>query len=453
VKNVIFFFISIVAFLAVPSYSSAQSFWQEQISASDGSDDNFFGSSVSIDGDTCIVGAYGDDSGKGSAYIFTIEDYYLTEQQKLTASDGISWDRFGYSISIDVNECAIGAYGAGAAYIFRYNGSSWVEEQKLVPSGDPRIFGHTIAVDGDVCLVGSPTALVGGVTRGAVYSFRYNGSSWIEEQKLSASDGAFSDQFGDAVSISGDLCLIGMPYHDANGSNTGSAYIFRYNGSSWIEEAKLLPTPPYSSGEIFGIAVSIDANLCIVGADGDDDAANDAGSAYIFRYNGSSWILEQKIFASDPETHDRFADSVCTDGNRCVIGASGDDDNGPASGSAYLFEFNGSSWTQIQKFLADDGETRDYFGDSVSIDSDIVLIGSPDNFKDPAIGSAYIFRPCPTADLDHDCYVDFNDFAILASQWFQAPGEPSADIAPSPIRDGIVDMLDLKGLAEQWLQP
>lgn len=421
-------------------FSSAFADWPVEhiLLSNDPEDQDKFGQSVCIDGNVCIVGAYGVGAGKGVAEIYRFNGNDWVGEQRISASDGAAWDRFGYSVSIDGNVCAIGAYGPGAAYIFRYNGSSWVEEQKLIPSDEARIFGYAIAVEGDVCLVGSPTALVGGVTKGAVYVFRYNGSSWVQEQKLSASDGEYTDQFGEAVSISGNLCLIGMPNDDVNGTNTGSAYIFEYNGSSWVEQQKLSPTGTRDNWERFGRSVSIDSNsrICVIGASGDSEAADDAGATYVYDdyFEIGSWNFRTKLTAPDAAEDDAFGRSVSINGDMCVVGSYLDDDLGAASGSAYVYKFEPyitpiPIWVYVDKLTASDGEYRDYFGESVAIDGNNVLVGAPADYKDPAIGSVYIYDlTCPSADLTGDCYVDFKDFATMAEQWLD--GIKPLDVIP-----------------------
>ena len=388
--------------------------------SADGEDQDKFGQSVCVDSNVCIVGAYGVGAGRGVAEIHRFDGNDWVREQRISASDGASWDRFGYSVSIDGNVCAIGAYGTGAAYIFRYNGSSWIEEQKLVPSDDPRIFGYAIAIEGDVCLVGSPSALVDGVTKGAVYVWEYNGSSWVQEQKLSASDGQSGDQFGEAVSISENRCLVGMPNDDVNGTDTGSAYIFEYNGSSWVEQQKLSLDGTRDDWERFGCSVSIPTisdGICLIGASGDCAAGSGAGAAYIFVHSfyTGEWYRYQKLTAPDAEDGDAYGKSVSIgDDLSFVVGSYGDDDLGSVSGSAYFYKREMDIvcvlapcifWKQPVKLTASDGEYQDYFGSSVAISGNNVAVGSPADHKDPAIGSAYIYDlSCPSPNHHpHNC--------------------------------------------------
>ncbi len=156
-----------------------------------------------------------------------------------------------------------------------------------------------------------------------------------ESQKLLASDGTAGDIFGYSAAISGDTTVIAAVYDDDNG-NSGSAYVFRYNGSMWVEEAKLLPSDG-AQDDHFGWPVAVSGDITVSGASSDDDNGTGSGSAYVFRYNGSTWVEEAKLLPSDGAQDNHFGYSVGISDGKAVIGAIGDDDNGPSSGSAYIF--------------------------------------------------------------------------------------------------------------------
>ncbi len=319
-------------------------------------------------------------------------------EYKLIASDGAGGDLFGYSVDMSGNRCIVGAYGdddngssSGSAYIFEWNGSNWTEKAKLTASDgvDSDYFGYSVSISGDRCIIGAYGDDDNGSSSGSAYIFEWNGTGWTETAKLTASDGYSSDYFGISVDISGDRCIVGAYGDDDNGSSSGSAYIFEWNGLGWIETAKLTAPDGYSSDN-FGISVDISGDRCIVGAPYDDDKGSSSGSAYIFQRDGSSWIETTKLTASDGYTSDYFGYSVGINGDHCIASAYYDDDNGSDSGSAYIFQRNGSSWTET-KLTASDGYTSDYFGYSVEISGDRYIIGAcgdDDNGSDS--GSAYV---------------------------------------------------------------
>jgi hypothetical protein len=163
------------------------------------------------------------------------------------------------------------------------------------------------------------------------------------ESKLLASDGTEGDWFGHAVSISGDVALVGAELESDKGTYSGAAYVFRWNGSSWVEEEKLLASDGLGY-DYFGSSVSISGDVALVGAYGDDDnSIIDSGAAYVFRYNGETWVEEDKLLASDGAANDRFGSSVSISGDVALVGAYLDDDNGGDSGSAYLFKIGNPS--------------------------------------------------------------------------------------------------------------
>jgi hypothetical protein len=218
---------------------------------------------------------------------------------------------------------------------------------------------------------------------------------------------------------------------------------------TWLQRQKLLAGDGAAS-DYFGYSVSISGDFAIAGAYADDDNGSASGSAYIFEWDGANWSQQAKLLASDGAASDYFGYSVSISGDFAIAGAYGDDDKGSNSGSAYIFKRDGETWSQQQKLLASDGAAGDYFGYSVSISGNKAIAGAYNDVS--AAGSAYIFMRCPTADLSgDDCFVDFVDFAVLGSQWFQSPGVPSADIAPQG-GDDAVNFLDLAILVNEWLQ-
>jgi len=428
--------------------------------ASDGAENDYFGNSVAISGDTAVIGAYSDnDNGNfsGSAYIFRYNGSSWTEEAKILASDGAAGEEFGISVAISDDIALIGAFlddekgtESGSAYIFRFNDPNWVQEAKLLASDGAKYdrFGTSVAISGDTAVIGAYGDDDKGSSSGSAYIFRFNGSSWVQEAKILASDGAMDDNFGYSVSISDGNTAVGALYDD----DSGSAYIFRFNGSSWVQKAKLSASDS-TANDYFGNSVSISGDTAVIGAYNDDDNGYGSGSAYIFRFNGLSWIEEDKLLASDGAEYDWFGISVAISDDTAVIGAYDDDDNGYGSGSAYIFRFNGSSWLQEDKLLASDGAEYDWFGISAAISGDSVAIGAyGDDDKGSDSGSAYIFGlSMNPGDIDLDNDVDFFDYSLFAPYWMEPDCGPCNCNRADFTRDGIVDANDLKVLADNWL--
>ncbi len=320
-----------------------------------------------------------------------------TETQKLVAFNGTSQVR---SVSIDGDVLIVGAPlqpPHGAAYIYRHNGSNWVLEAKLTdPSGQTNDnFGFRVAIHGDVAILGVVTDDDNGNNAGSAFVYRHDGTEWIHEQTLLASDGAPDDAFGVGVSIRGDLAIVGAAGDDDNKNNgVGSAYIFRFDGTQWVQEQKLLASDPLGQ-DLFGSFVSISGDAAIVGAYWDAVNGFQAGAAYIFRYDRlkQEWIEEVKLRHPDGVIRDNFGWSVSIDGDVAIVGVRGDDDKGFGSGSAFVYRYDGSRWIQEDKLLASDGVSGNHFGYSVAVRSDRIICGAwKGNGSETDSGSAYVFR-------------------------------------------------------------
>jgi hypothetical protein len=274
--------------------------------------------------------------------------------------------------------------------VFTRTGTTWTQQAKLLPSGSPwaYLFGYSVSLDGDTALIGSIQYYY---YCGAAYVFTRTGTTWTEQDILCASDGAPYDGFGSAVSLYGNTALISAYGHDHNAQNSGSAYVFTHTDDNWTEQAELLA----SDGEeqdTFGRSVSLSGDTAIIGVTGDQDNGYESGSAYVFTRTGSTWTQQAKLLASDAAAGDWFGNSVSLDGDIALIGAYLDDDNGMDSGSAYVFTRTGANWVQQQKLIASDGALWDSFGSPISLDGDTAFIaatGDDDNGVDS--GSVYVF--------------------------------------------------------------
>ena len=375
---------------------------QTKLTASDGEGDDRFGWSVSVSGHFALIGAWGDDDNgneAGSAYIFHYDDFHWVQEMKLAPIDPSADDLFGYSVSLSNDRSVVGAlFGnsdasqAGAAYIFRYDGLDWVQEDKLTPAVGATFdyFGNSVSLSGDFVLIGAEGDGEHGISAGAAYVFYNDGSQWVQQAKLTASDGSEFDYFGLSVSVSGNYALIGAPGDADHGFYTGAAYIFHYDGANWEQEAKLTANDGRTY-DYFGSSVSISGENVLIGANADDDNGLESGSVYIFQYNGSNWIQQAKLIANDGTPYDYFGYSVSVSGDHALIGANGDSDLGFGKGSAYIFHYNGSIWVQESKIVASDGMASDSYGFSVSMSEDYALVGAVfDDVNGTDAGSAYV---------------------------------------------------------------
>jgi len=360
---------------------------------------------VSISGDVSIVGAPGDrDNGadSGSAYVYRFNGFQWYEEAKLLASDGAAQDYFGLSVAVDGTVAVVGAYGddeqgesTGAAYVFRYDGIEWLQEQKLeaTDAAEGDLFGLAVAISGDVIVVGARADDDTVPSSGSAYVWRFDGVDWIEEEKLNASDPANNAFFATSVAISGDVIAIGAGNKADADDESGAVYVFEYDGADWNETQKL-KTSDAAMNDFFGNAVAVSGDTIVAGATGDDDDGKRSGSAYIFGFDGLDWVEEDKLTASDAAEFDFFGSSVAIDGGTIVVGAqAGGNESGVESGSAYVFGFDGMGWIEEEELLAPTADPDEQFGNAVSISGARVLVGAP--YRDSAgssSGSAFVFE-------------------------------------------------------------
>jgi hypothetical protein len=320
---------------------------QVKLTASDGARHDDFGRSVALSGDTALVGAKdaaaaGVDG--GSAYVFVRSGTTWSEQAKLTASDAADNDHFGSSVAVSGDTAVVGAKDAdaagsfsGSAYVFVRSGTTWSQQAKLRASDAERnqSFGVSVAVLGDTALVGASDDDDAGPGSGSAYVFVRSGTTWSQQAKLRASDAAAFDRFGWSVALSGDTALVGASDDDDDGNVSGSAYVFVRSGTTWSQQAKLRASDA-AALDRFGFSVAVSGDTALVGVSLVDDSGF-SGSAYAFVRNGTTWSQQAKLTPSDPTVFDRFGLSVAVSGHTALVGAH--ENNAPAfeSGSAYVF--------------------------------------------------------------------------------------------------------------------
>jgi hypothetical protein len=390
--------------------------WSQQayLKASQVTAGDLFGISVVIAGDTVVVGAWQEDGSAtgvngsadedateaGAAYVFVRSGTTWSQQAYLKASQVSVNDRFGWSVAVSGDTVVVGAaiedgsatgvngsadeaaIDAGAAYVFVRSGTTWSQQAYLkasqVTQGDH--FGWSVAAAGDTVVVGatsedgSATGVNGmvdelAISAGAAYVFVRNGTTWIQQAYLKASQISVSDSFGTSVAVAGDTVVVGAPYE--NGSATGvngtvdegvfdagAAYVFVRSGTTWSQQA-YLKASQISAKDYFGVPVAIAGDMVVVGADWEDgsatgvngmvdETATDAGAVYVFARSGTTWNQQAYLKASQVSASDFFGVSVAVSGNTVVVGAWKEDGsttevNGTAdeasteAGAAYIF--------------------------------------------------------------------------------------------------------------------
>jgi hypothetical protein len=317
---------------------------RQKLTASDAFAGAQFGRSVAIEANTIAVGSILANN-TGSAYIFTRSAGVWSQQAKLTAPDAASGDYFGCSVALSNNTVVIGAYGddsdTGSAYVFVRSGSTWAFEHKLTASNPHQNdrFGNSVAIDTNAVLVGSYFSSPFEIrSAGSVYYFTRTAGAWSQQAVLTASDPNEYNYFGCSVALDANIAVIGAYECDINGiADAGAAYVFSKSTSGWVQQQKLFDTIDPCDGEDFGRSVAIEANAIFVGCSNNRVDGNQTGSVFEFVRTGQFWTQNQTFSAEDSNDGDNFGFSAAVSGRNLIVGAHFNANNGASSGAAYAF--------------------------------------------------------------------------------------------------------------------
>jgi len=426
--------------------------WQQmhKLLAYDGGAWRGFGACVALSGDIAFVGSPGagaDETDSGSVYVFNA----VTGEQlaNFAADDAQAADVFGSAIAVDGGLAIIGAGGhddpelnCGAAYVFDVSDpANPLQLRKLTPNNanTDDFFGSAVAIEGTLAVVGAPFKVD---AAGVAYIFDVTTGEQLHQ--LLRDDPATGDAFGLPVAISGEIVLAGAYGDDDAGDDSGAVYVF---DAATGEQTHKFLAEDTEAGDRFGQYFSMEGDLALISAFLDDDAGENAGSAYLFDLADPAQPLQlTKFIADGVQPDDRFGGGVCLCGAVAIIAAWKDDDAAPNAGAAYTFDVSDpQNPAQLAKLTAEDGEAEERFGEqAVAIDGEFALVGVRwDNDMGQASGSAYIFQDiqCP-ADFDGDGDVDTADLLYLLGAW----GTPDGDVDG----DGDTDTADLLALLGAW---
>lgn len=320
---------------------------------------------------------------------FSVEQ---NEDQKIVASDGTELQRFGESVALSGDTAMVGtndtASGRSAVYVFTRSNGSWAETQKLLAAdgapGDNARFGASIAISETTAIVGADSATVDGKpNQGAAYVFRKNGGSWTQVAKLVAADGAADDNFGNSVALSGNRALVGAHRAHVNGNPRGAAYLFEGSDDTWTQVQKIKGVDTRDN-DAFGYRVAFSDASIIVSA---QLASLDfPGALYFFKETDGTWLQKQKLVG---EVYSMFGSSLAVHGNRLVAGAPALD----AQGVVYVYAELGGFWSRTHTIHTPEGESFANFGYSVGMtDASIVAGANAAAIDDLSwAGAGYVF--------------------------------------------------------------
>lgn len=379
----------------------------QQLDSGDGALLDRYGSALAVDGNVAMVGASLEDgpvgADSGRVHWFEREDGEWRYRGPIDAPDAEVEDRFGVAVAIDGDLAAIGAYwdiidgriDQGSVYLFRRSGAQWLFERKLVASdGRARdLFGFSLALSGELLLVGARSAALPFINQGTAYVFRRNGTDWQQEARLDLPTPATAAFFGAAVALAGELAVVGAPgvSGGAGRSNAGAAYVYAAAPGGWVLRQALQAGNPVA-GAAFGFAVAADGERWLIGAPGEPFAALAAGGAYLYRASDGS--LEAILRAGSPQPGENLGIAVALAGSEIALGASAwDSASGADAGLVRSFRRDGGRWLEAAAIESIDSKPGDGFGRALALKDGILVAGAPFKAGDnPLEGAAYAGR-------------------------------------------------------------
>ena len=419
-----------------------------------------FGAEIAVDGELAAVGARGhfgttgDEATVGSVFVYEFDGVRWRPLQELAAFEVQATENFGQSIALHGDVLVVGASGdstlgdsTGAVFVYRRINGMFEFEQRLTASdADPLdFFGWTVALDDDTLAI---TAIEdeenGGLFAGSVYLFGYDGSQWVEQQKLLASDGTAGDFFGDELALDGHRLVASAPNNRFDDdprpdTDSGAVYTFEFDGVSWSETDRL--RAPGGAFSAFGRGLALRDDTLVVSAREmiAETATLDVG--VIHQRLNSTWIPIQSIDAGD---------AIELDGDRLVTGRANGTGNTIFSGIALVYERTDDAFAPVATLAASDGRTSDGFGFEVGIDRGTLIIGATG--RAGGGGAVYVYTDQLAAcagDVATPAsgVIDQVDLTALLACWGPADGAcADFDIR----RNGAVDFDDLSDLLATW---
>ncbi len=397
--------------------------WTESaiLAADNGGVPDRFGSSVAVSGDTILVGdtQFG-LGGMGVVYFFEKQDGVWEHADVFAGTQNTS---FGISSAVSGNTAMIGASAdrvngsfSGAVFVYERAGGAWASAGKLSPADGDEFdqFGVSVGLSGNIAVIGAFRGEGNEAETGAAYVYERIAGVWTFAAKLTADDGAERDMFGSDVAVSGEIVAVGADSHDDLGSASGAAYVFEKVNRVWTQTKKLLADDG-ASVDLFGSSVGVSGQTVVVGARQDDDLGSASGAGYVFRKFDGVWTQTAKLLAKDGAALDFFGKSIAIGGRTIVVGASGDDDIADQSGSASIFSLpcddcNVNGVLDIEETVAD----GDFDDDGVVNLTDwralVDCLAGPGAPPDPFV-SECAFMCLDAFDVDGSGTVDLKDVA------------------------------------------
>jgi hypothetical protein len=358
----------------------------------------------------------------------------------ITVPDAADGSRLGSAVSIDHDTLVIGAPDddaagpfAGSVFVYTRSGTSWKKQSTLLgpKTTGYRSFGESVSISRNVIVIGAPFDGPNGNTRGAAYVYIRTGNKWSLQATLTPSDAADNQQFGTAVAIDDNVIVVGAFLDSTVQTNAGAAYVFVRSGNAWVQRAKLRASNA-SAYAFFGSSVAVSGANIVVGSPTSE-------TAYVFSANKTSWSQQALLTASDALEGDysAFGASVAIDHDTVVVGAPEEGMYAIEAGAAYTFALKGHTWVQQKKLTAPDAKEEDEFGTAVSVLGKVIAVGAPYSGSHNE-GAVYVFGSKPKDEVVKHKLTSSTNSAFLGASValagdVVAAGAPAFDtFSPSP---------------------
>jgi hypothetical protein len=342
---------------------------------------DLFGSAVAISGNTAVVLSPFDNSGESFVYVFENQAGEWNERARFNPGGYIY--AYDFPVAISGDRIAVGSVVAvgfnlrGSASVYVRDGTNWVRETKL-DGGFNDDFGSNVALDGDTLVVGATGDDTAGNNAGALLIYTRSGTNWDFQQKLTASDAATFAGMGSHPGISGNTVVTGAPH----ATTDGNSYVFVRSNSVWTEERRFTNQ---------GAAIAVSGDSLVLGNRRERFPTAMGGQARVFARSNSVWSEQQTLSPSDSSGDDYFGVAVAIDGDRIVVGANHDGESSDRSGRAYVFARSGATWTEQDQLAPSETPARRGFGHSVAVSGSNALVGTGDQDNPSVAGSAWLF--------------------------------------------------------------
>jgi hypothetical protein len=362
------------------------------------------GNSIDVSGDFMVVGAVAENSYAGAAYIFQKQAGEWVEINHLFRAGGETNESFGAAVAISGSEILVSCRWKdgliGVVYAYHWDGASWTGPVAIV-NPDPEAsdqFGYTLAMDGDYAVIG---AIGDNSFQGSAYVYHLESGVWTLQKEIFASEPAEGDAFGNTAMISGDYLAVSSVNIKTPYNQCGAVYLYHREGTDWVF-MQMIQAYDAEASDFFGVVMSMSGDYLAVTSTGDDDMGDSSGSVYIYHFNGTDWLFEDKVNSIGEVEWDCFGSSLHVIGNQMTAGATYAGHDGVYPGAVYVFQRSGAEWIQTLRLEAPDGVDSDGFGETVFYDGTDFFVGAP--YRNSGDGAVYRFTPPTTLPVEFSAF-------------------------------------------------